>query len=143
MTGILKSHLAALVRDLSGIDSEVAAFSLWSSAELGLVWGPPRSGNQPEGFPKDGYTLRAVGSETYIPADSPDQLAARVASVLQDHVIDRLGRGWPEVYLEGRFLALLQPSVSGGLPMWMSEKIACSFGGLAHEGGTIVELSDV
>lgn len=139
MSGSLASHLAALEQDLSEVDPDVARFSLWSSDGLGLTWGSPGAGSRPEGFPEHGYTLRAVGSETYLSADSPDRLAVGIASVLQDLVVDRLGRGWPEVYLEGRFLALLQPAVSGGLPMWVGGKVSCAFGGLAREHGGATE----
>lgn len=48
------------------------------------------------------------------------EMLIRVASLVQDAVMDQLGRGWPELYDGHVFSGLLEPSVDDDGGLWWS-----------------------
>jgi hypothetical protein len=62
-----------------------------------------------------------------------EDAVAQIATMLQDDVMDRTSRGWPEVYVERRFVALLIPQLRNGEVAWASEngRVVSPLGSLA------------
>ena len=77
------------------------------------------------------HTFRLVVGETG--AD----LSVDAASILQDDVMDALGRPWPEVAVPGGGTTVLEPAVSAsGVAEWRGTSVRCPIGALLRTYGS-------
>ena len=63
-------------------------------------------------------------------------LSVDAASILQDDVMDALGRPWPEVAVPGGGTTVLEPAVSpSGMAEWRGTSLRCPIGALQQTYG--------
>ena len=116
------ARTAGLIDDDLGTISLRGAFGLYCLHQQTWVHRPGNGpGTAPAGFGSQGYVAamfrswHLVGGD--VPSSGPDWVA--VLSFVQDCAMDELGHGWPELYEDGRFSALLQPGSTRGQLSWL------------------------
>lgn len=98
--------LAADVATVSNLD-----WGLWD--QLSETWifatEPRRHPTPPAGFLPDGWLLRIGDNWSHIESAPTAAMVTEVADLVQTAVMDGIGHGWPELYEQGQFIALLTP----------------------------------
>jgi hypothetical protein len=129
-------QLRALQSDLAAWAETVADFTVLDAIDRSVVLGGPMTrelGARAEGFPSVGLIVAVAGSTRHADdGDDPMDAVVSIAAYLQDEMIDLLGRGWPELTRNGRFVSILTPRLLAGRPVWSDPSgTALGFGELA------------
>jgi len=129
----LRQLLDSLAADLNDKQSQGLQFSLLDLRTGEPVYGAP---HVTVGFPRVGYLVVTDGSKTVIDAQTVAEVVVACASVLQDRMMDELGRGWPELYEGDRFRGLLVPTSHEGAVGWRAGDIFVPLGELWRSSST-------
>lgn len=102
-----------------GVKGTLGVFSLHEQAWI--CGGRDQPDEVAADFGSSGFVVALFNSQHLVGGgiDSASVDWVDVLSFVQDLVMDELGHGWPELYNEGRFVAVLEPGLADGRLVWM------------------------